>query len=54
MLQEIEKQLSHPDTYADKNKFQKAEQDYKSKNSLVLGLEKKYEILFNEILELEG
>ena len=54
LLQEIEKQLSHPDTYADKNKFQKAEQDYKSKNSLVLGLEKKYEILFNEILELEG
>ncbi|TXH19996.1 MAG: ATP-binding cassette domain-containing protein, partial [Chitinophagaceae bacterium] len=48
LLHEIEKQLSHPETYADKNKFQKTEQEYKSKNSLVLDLEKKYEILFNE------
>ena len=52
-LSQLEMQLSHPETYADRNKFQAAEQAYKVKDTLISELEDKYEKLFNEIIELE-
>ena len=52
-LKQLEMQLSHPETYADRDKFQTTEQAYKLKDILISELENKYEKLFNEIIELE-
>lgn len=52
-IQQFEKELADPATYADKDKFLLTEKEYKSALTTSANLEKKYEELFMVIMELE-
>ena len=49
----IEASLSTPEIYADKEKFRKAEADYKKVSDECVQLNKEYEKVFEKIMELE-
>lgn len=49
----LEIQLGDPSVYADKDKFLKAEKDYKENASLLTQLQKEYEIAFETVMSLE-
>ncbi len=51
---ELEAALGSPDIYSDKNKFQKAENDYKSSVKELDTANKEYEQMFEKIMEMEG
>ncbi len=51
---ELEQQLSHPDTYADKNKFLETETKYKQQQQTLEQLNREYEPLFEKVMELEA
>ncbi len=50
----LEFQLSKPENYADKNKFQQLEKDYKNIQQKITAANTTYEQLFEKIMELEG
>lgn len=51
---ELEAVLGSPDIYSDKNKFQKAEADYKQSTKELATATEEYEKMFEQIMELEG
>jgi ATP-binding cassette subfamily F protein 3 len=51
---ELENKLGDPAVYADKNIFLKTEQDYASIQKKVEQLQAQYEVLFEQLLELEN
>ncbi|WP_028786288.1 ABC-F family ATP-binding cassette domain-containing protein [Terrimonas ferruginea] len=50
----LEKALSDPEIYADKNKFREAESAYQQAAGEVEKLNKEYETVFEKLMELEG
>ncbi len=50
----IEADMAAPDVYADRNKFVKLENEYKSNTQKIISLSKEYEDLFEKILEREA
>ena len=50
----IEADMAAPDVYADRNKFVKLENEYKSNELKIASLNKEYEDLFEKILEREA
>jgi len=50
----LEKALSDPEIYADKNKFREAESAYQQAAAEVDKLNKEYETVFEKLMELEG
>ncbi len=50
----LEASLSAPEIYADKEKFLKAEADYKKISEECVQLNKEYEKVFEKIMELGG
>ncbi|MEX1202507.1 MAG: ABC-F family ATP-binding cassette domain-containing protein [Ferruginibacter sp.] len=50
----LEAALANPDIYSDKQKFVKAEADYHKAAQVLAIANKEYEVLFENILELEG
>lgn len=53
VLAQIELQLTDPNVYADKAKFLALENEYKQALKAVSTLEESYEVIFNELFELE-
>ncbi|MBO9619657.1 MAG: ABC-F family ATP-binding cassette domain-containing protein [Niabella sp.] len=53
LLQQLEKDLAHPDLYSDKDRFVKTEQAYKTAVAENQQLEKKYEEVFTRLMQLE-
>jgi ATP-binding cassette subfamily F protein 3 len=50
----LEASLSTPEIYGDKEKFRKAEADYKKVSEECVQLNKEYEKVFEKIMELEA
>ncbi|HTO15563.1 MAG TPA: ABC-F family ATP-binding cassette domain-containing protein [Edaphocola sp.] len=50
---ELEGLLGAPDTYSDKQKFQKTEKDYEKQGAVLKDLHKKFDKLFEELMKLE-
>ncbi len=50
----LEDDMANPEIYADKNKFQKVEQEYKLCVSHLEKIQKEYDAIFEKIMELEG
>jgi ATPase components of ABC transporters with duplicated ATPase domains len=51
---ELEAAMTEPETYADKEKFVKAETDYKKVSEELQKLDREYEVVFEKIMELEA
>ena len=49
----LEAAMAAPENYADRDKFQKTESDYKKVNASLVDLNKEYEIVFEKVMELE-
>ena len=49
----LEALMTSPDNYADKDKFQQTEKDYKSVTAELAALNKEYETVFEKVMELE-
>ena len=49
----LETSMASPDGYANKNKFQQTETDYKLVTAELISLNKEYEIVFEKVMELE-
>ncbi len=49
----LEALMASPDNYADKDKFQQTEKDYKSVTAELAALNKEYETVFEKVMELE-
>ncbi len=49
----LEALMASPDGYADKNKFQQTETEYKSVTNELVALNKEYEAVFEKVMELE-
>jgi len=50
---ELEVLMADPNSYADKNKFQQTETEYKKVTNDLLDTNKEYEIVFDKVMELE-
>ena len=50
---ELEALMASPEVYADRNKFQQTETDYKTVNNDIILLNKEYETVFEKVMELE-
>jgi ATP-binding cassette subfamily F protein 3 len=50
---ELEVTMADPNSYADKNKFQQTEADYKRITNDLIDTNKEYEIVFDKVMELE-
>ena len=50
---ELESLMADPNSYADKNKFQQTETEYKKVTNDLLDTNKEYEIVFDKVMELE-
>jgi ATP-binding cassette subfamily F protein 3 len=49
----LETLMASPESYGNKDKFQKTETEYKSVTTELIGLNKEYEIVFEKVMELE-